>query len=82
MYNIKDIIFQKYNEQPKEVTIQDLQIEIKQVKKEVKELKSNQEIDREQLKQLIKLNKDEILSDSDSDDNTKQKSNEFLLILQ
>ena len=41
MYNIKDIIFQKYNEQPKEVTIQDLQKEINQVKKEVKELKSN-----------------------------------------
>ena len=33
MYNIKDIIFQKYNEQPKEVTIQDLQTELKQVKK-------------------------------------------------
>ena len=81
MYNIKDIIFQKYNDQPKEVTIQDLQTELKQVKKEVKELKSNQEKDREQLKQLIKLNNDEILSDSDSDDNTKQKSDEFLLML-
>ena len=33
MYNIKDIIFQKYNEKPKEVTIQDLQKEINQVKK-------------------------------------------------
>ena len=54
MYNIKDIIFQKYNDKPKEVTIQDLQKEINPVKKEIKQLKLNQEKDREQLKQIIK----------------------------
>ena len=41
MYNITDIIFGKYNEKPKEVTIQALQKEISQVKKEVKKLRLN-----------------------------------------